>query len=152
MPHFLTIEGYNRLKTKLDEMKTIRRKEIALRIKEAKEFGDLSENAAYHEAKDAQGLLEAEIRRLDTILKNVKIIEKKDSPNQVMIGSRVKVDIQGREQTYSIIGSAEADPLNGKISCESPLGQALLNRAPGECFSYDGPRGKINCKLLETIG
>ena len=118
-------EGYDKLKDELTFLTTIKRKEIAERIEHAKELGDLSENAEYSEAKDAQALNEGRILELTNILKNVTIVQYEDAKDQVLMGSKVTVKSGDKEKQYTIVSFNEADPLAGKISNESPLGVAI---------------------------
>lgn len=149
---FLTMEGLKKLEDELDELKTVRRKEIAERIKEALAFGDISENAEYDEAKNEQAQLEERIAKLEALLRNAKIIDEEDiSTDNVSIGSRVKVkDLEYDEEIeYTIVGSAEADPYEGKISNESPVGKALIGGKLGDTVEVKVPDGIIKYKILE---
>lgn len=143
---YLTKEGYEDLQTKLQELKTTRRREVAEAIHTAKEQGDLSENAEYVSAKEEQRRLEEEISELESTLKHATLI-KKSSNGNVSVGSTVKLDCDGKERVYMIVGSSEADPLEGKISNESPMGQALLGKAKGEQVSIPTPAGERDCKI-----
>ena len=127
--NILTREGLRRYEDELHELKVIRRKEVAQKIKEAREQGDLSENAEYDAAKDEQRDIEARIEELEKILKNVEVVDDEDvSADRVMIGSSVKIyDIEFDEElSYKIVGSTEANSIKGKISNESPVGKALI--------------------------
>ena len=149
---FLTMEGLKKLEDELDELKTVRRKEIAERIKEALAFGDISENAEYDEAKNEQAQLEERIAKLEALLRNAKIIDEEDiSTDNVSIGSRVKVkDLEYDEEIeYTIVGSAEADPYEGKISNESPVGKALIGGKLGDTVEVKVPDGIIKYEILE---
>lgn len=146
----ITQEGYNKLKTELDSLTTIKRREIAERIERAKELGDLSENAEYSEAKDAQALNEGRILELSATLKNVTIAETTGSKKEVQIGSRVKVSSSGRDKDYEIVSFNEADPINGKISNESPLGLAFMGRKKGDTVTVETPKGESEYKILEV--
>ena len=124
-PVYLTKEGKEKLKQELEYLTTVRRREVAEAIKSAKEEGDLSENSAYDEAKLNQGFLEGKIQTIESQLRNAVIIDKNGKSDKVSIGSTVTVEEEGfGEETYQIVGSAEADPLEGKISNESPIGMA----------------------------
>ena len=138
---YLTKEGLNELQEKLHTLKTVRRREIAEAIHTAKEQGDLSENAEYASAKEEQNLVEREIAELEDKIKNALVISKTDS-DSVSIGNTVTLKSNGNERTYLIVGSDEADPLSGKISNESPLGQALLGKRQGEKVSIPTPSGE----------
>ncbi|MDD3710996.1 MAG: transcription elongation factor GreA [Patescibacteria group bacterium] len=147
----MTQEGYNKLKEELDYLSNVRRKEIAERIERAKELGDLSENAEYSEAKDAQALNEGRILELAGILKNVTVVESiTNGKGGVDMGSHVKVSINGNEREYVIVSFNEADPLSGKISNESPLGMAFLGKKKGDEVVVETPKGKFNYKILEV--
>ncbi|WP_352404265.1 transcription elongation factor GreA [Sporanaerobacter acetigenes] len=148
---FLTVEGLKKLEDELDELKTVRRKEVAERIKQALAFGDISENAEYDEAKNEQAQLEERIVKLENMLRNAKIIDDEDiSTDRVSIGSRVCVkDLEYDEEIeYTIVGSAEADPYEGKISNESPVGNAILGRKKGDIVEVQVPDGKIKYEIL----
>ncbi len=146
----ITQEGYDKIRGELEYLSKIKRKEIAERIERAKELGDLSENAEYSEAKDAQALNEGRIIELGNILKNVSIIKPDKKKNgQVGIGSTVKVLVDGKKKEYSIVSFNESDPLGGKISNESPLGMAFLGRKKGEKVSVNTPKGMVDYKIID---
>lgn len=148
---FLTAEGLDKLENELDELKSVRRKEVAERIKQALDFGDISENAEYDQAKNEQAKLEERIARLETILRNAKLIDEDEITTHVVgIGSKVVVkDLEyDEEMEYTIVGSAEADPYCGKISNESPLGKSLLGSKSGEVIDVQVPDGVIKYKVL----
>lgn len=142
-------EGYDKLKDELTFLTTIKRKEIAERIEHAKELGDLSENAEYSEAKDAQALNEGRVLELTNTLKNVTVVQYEDAKDQVSMGSKVTVKSDDKEKQYTIVSFNEADPLNGKISNESPLGVAFLNKKKGESVEVETPRGILKYKILK---
>jgi transcription elongation factor GreA len=142
-------EGYNKLKDELNLLTTGKRKEIAERIERAKELGDLSENAEYSEAKDAQALNEGRILELTNTLKNVTVVENGSSRDEIMMGSKVTVKSNNGEKQYTIVSFNEADPLNGRISNESPLGVAFLHRHKGETVEVETPKGVVKYKILE---
>lgn len=143
-------EGYDKLRDELNALATTRRKEIAERIERAKELGDLSENAEYSEAKDAQALNEGRILELTNILKNVTVVQNGSNQEEVAMGSRVTVKTPGgEEKKYTIVSFNEADPLDGKISNESPLGVAFLNKKPGESVEVETPRGTVKYKIMK---
>ncbi len=149
---FLTVEGREKLEKELDELKAVKRREVAERIKQALAFGDISENAEYDQAKNEQAQLEERIVKLETILRNAKIIDDEDiSTDMVGIGSKVIVkDLEyDEEMEYTIVGSAEADPYEGKISNESPVGKALLGGKSGETVEVHVPDGVIKYQILE---
>lgn len=143
----ITQEGYNKLKEEHDFLATVKRKEIAERIERAKELGDLSENAEYSEAKDAQALNEGRIIELAAILKNVTIVNKAADNDHVMMGSKVTAEIDGKKRDFTIVSFNEADPLNGMISNESPLGVALIGKKKGETVTVETPRGVVKYKI-----
>lgn len=148
---FLTAEGLDRLENELDLLKSVKRKEIAERIKQALDFGDISENAEYDQAKNEQAKLEERIARLETILRNAKLIDEDEiTTNVVSIGSKVIVkDIEfDEEMEYTIVGSAEADPYSGRISNESPVGRALLGGKSGDIVDVQVPDGTIQYKII----
>lgn len=148
---FLTAEGLDRLENELDELKSVRRKEIAERIKQALEFGDISENAEYDQAKNEQAKLEERIARLETILRNAKLIDEDEiTTHEVSVGSKVIVkDLEfDEEMEYTIVGSAEADPYSGRISNESPVGRALLGGKSGEIVDVQVPDGTIKYQII----
>ncbi len=142
-------EGYDKLKDELSFLTTTKRKEIAERIERAKELGDLSENAEYSEAKDAQALNEGRILELTNTLKNVTVVQHEDSSEQVAMGSKVTVKTGDKEKQYTIVSFNEADPVNGKISNESPLGVAFLNKKKGDSFEVETPKGIAKYKILK---
>lgn len=148
----LTHEGLLELENELDNLKTVKRKEIAEKIKVALSFGDLSENSEYDEAKNEQAMIESRIATIEAMLKNVKIIDSKElSTEMIHIGSKVTLrDIEFDEiVTYRIVGSNEANPENGRISDESPVGSALLGHKAGEKVQIDTPAGIIEYDIIE---
>ncbi len=148
----LTEEGYQKLEAELEYLKVTKRKEVAERIKVAISFGDLSENAEYDEAKNEQAQLEERIVKLENMLRKAVIIdESKIDLSVVTIGSIIKLkDLEYDEEIeYAIVGSAEADPYDGKISNESPVGQALLGRSVGETVDVQVPDGVIKFEILD---
>lgn len=142
-------EGYDKLKDELTYLSTVRRKEIAERIERAKELGDLSENAEYSEAKDAQALNEGRILDLTNTLKNVTVVEHENSCEKVVLGSKLTVKIDNQEKHYTIVSFNEADPINGKISNESPIGVAFLEKKKGDTVEVETPRGIMKYKILK---
>lgn len=148
----LTQEGYQKLEEEVELLKTVRRREVADRIKVAISFGDISENSEYDEAKNEQAQLEERILKLENMLTKAVIIdESKIDVNVVTIGSIVTVnDIEFDEEVeYTIVGSAEADPYEGRISNESPVGRALLDRTIGDVVDVQVPDGVVQFKILE---
>ena len=143
-------EGYDKIKDELTYLTTIKRREIADRIERAKELGDLSENAEYSEAKDAQALNEGRVIELTNILKNVTVVQNVGSKNEVLMGSKVTVtDSKGQERKYTIVSFNEADPLEGKISNESPLGVAFLHHKKCDEVQVATPRGLMKYKIIK---
>lgn len=141
-----------KLEAELEYLKTVKRREVALKIKQAISFGDISENSEYEEAKNEQAFIEGRIATLEKMLRNAKIIDDMDIGTDVVsIGSRVRVqDMElGDEFVYTIVGSAEADPANYKISNESPVGKALLGKTVNSIVEIDVPAGVIRYKILE---
>ena len=141
-------EGYDKLQDELNLLTTVRRKEIAERIERAKELGDLSENAEYSEAKDAQALNEGRVLELTNTLKNVTVVETAHSHEKVTMGSQVTVKSANGERKYTIVSFNEADPVNGKISNESPLGVAFLNKHKGDQIEVETPKGLVKYKII----
>lgn len=142
-------EGYQKLKKELEYLSTTKRKEIAERIEKAKELGDLSENAEYSEAKDAQALNEGRVLELTNTLKNVTVVDNKNGKNEVSMGSTITVKANGKERTYKIVSFNESDPLNGLISNESPIGLAFLGKKKGEEVTVQTPKGETKFKILK---
>lgn len=148
----LTNDGLKKLENELQELKTVRRKEIADKIKIALSFGDLSENSEYDEAKNEQAFVESRIIQIETMLKNVKILDESDvSTEKVSMGCRVKVyDMEFNEEIcYQIVSSAESNPSEFKISDDSPVGKALLSQPVGTIVEVEAPVGIIKLKILE---
>ena len=147
----LTYEGLERLEKELEYLKTVKRKEIAEKIKQALAFGDLTENSEYDEAKNEQAYYEHRIIQLEKILKNAKVIDEDEVDTEVVsIGSKVKIlDIElNKEMEYILVGSTEADPSRNKISNESPLGKILLGKKEGDIVNVVVPKGTIEYKIL----
>lgn len=148
----LTDDGLRNLEQELEYLKTVKRKEIAEKIKVALSFGDLSENSEYDEAKNEQAITEARIADIESMLKNVKIIDKSELSTEVIhIGSNIKVnDVEFNEVCdYQIVGSNEADPTNGRISDESPVGKGLLGHKVGDRVEIETPAGTMVYEVLE---
>ena len=145
-------EGFNRLQEELEKLVTVRRKEVAEKLKEARSYGDLSENAEYDEAKNEQGMLEAQIADLEMTIANAVIVDDNSiNLDEVGIGSMVKLkDFELDEIIeYQIVGSTESDPDNGKISDESPIGKACLKKHVGEVFEVECPAGTLTFEVLD---
>lgn len=145
---YLTHEGLEKLRVELKELKTVKRKEISHRIQEAKELGDLSENAEYTEAKTEQGFIEGRIIEIENILKNAVVIESSNENSVVRVGSTVEFESQGKVTKYTIVGFNEANPSAGLISNESPIGQGLLGHKAGEVVEVSLPKGLVNYKII----
>lgn len=149
---FMTEDGYHKIEEELDELKSVKRKEISDRIKQALEFGDISENSEYDQAKSDQAQLEEKILKLENMLRNSKIIEE-DSLNTsvVSIGSTVKVKCLADDEVeeFTIVGSAEADPFDGKVSNESPIGMALIGKKKNAVVKVAVPDGVIEYKITK---
>ncbi len=145
---FLTKEGMGELQEKLHDLKTVKRREIANAIHTAKEQGDLSENAEYASAKEEQSRIEVEIAELESTVKNAEVIEKAET-DVVSIGNTVVLDCNGDIKEYRIVGSNEVDPTVGKISNESPIGQALIGVRVGEKIQIPTPAGAKDCEVKE---
>lgn len=147
----LTPEGLRKLEEELEHLKTVRRKEVAGRIKQSKEFGDLMENSEYEDAKNEQAFVEGRILQLEFMLRNARVIDNHATPpDRVAVGSTVRLkDLgSGDEITYMIVGSPEADPDQDKISNESPVGRSLLGKRKGEVVEVTVPAGKIRYTVL----
>lgn len=152
-PVYLTQNGLESLQKELDYLVTVRRQEIAQQIAEAKAEGDLRENAGYDEAKNAQAFVEGRIQELKIKIRNAQIIDNSQMPdNQVALGRKVVVKENGYddEESYTIVGSTETDPSNGRISNESPIGKALLGRTVGEIVSINVPAGEIEFEIIRV--
>lgn len=148
----LTAQGLADLENELEHLKTVGRKEVAEKIKHARGFGDLSENAEYDEARNEQAQMEARIVQIEDILKHAELIDESEvDSNKISIGSKVKLyDVEFDEEvTYSIVGSTEAAPRAGKISDESPVGAALIGKSVGEMVVVETPGGNSEYKILE---
>ena len=150
--NLLTYEGLQKLESELHNLKVVKRKEVAQKIKEAREQGDLSENAEYDAAKDEQRDIEARIDEIEKILKNAEdVVEEEVDLDKISVGCRVKIlDMEYDEELdYKIVGSTEANSLKGKISNESPVGKALLGARIGEVVTVETQAGDLNYKVLE---
>ena len=150
--NILTYEGLKKYEDELHELKVVKRKEVAQKIKEAREQGDLSENAEYDAAKDEQRDIETRIEELEKILKNVEVVAEEDvTSDRINIGCtvRIKDTEEGFEEEYSIVGSTEANSLENKISNESPVGKSLIGAAVGDEVAVMTPAGEFKYKVLE---
>lgn len=150
----LTDEGLKKLQDELEHLKTVRRKEVADKIKVALSFGDLSENSEYDEAKNEQAIVESRIAELQVLLKNATVVDASElTGDQIIIGSRVRVrDVKKRKEfSYQLVGSTEADPKQGKISDESPIGKALIGHKAGDRVTIEAPAGLRTFEILEIV-
>lgn len=146
---YVSSEGLEKLKKELEALKTTTRREIAARLEAAKALGDLSENAEYQEAKEAQSLNESQIAELEEMLRNVVVIQKPTDLHMVQVGATIEVESEHGKETFTIVGSEEADPAAGKISNESPLGKSFLGRKPGDAVDVKTPGGVTAYKILK---
>jgi transcription elongation factor GreA len=147
---FLTAEGAAKLKIELEELKGPRREELSRRLRSAIQMGDLSENADYHKAKEDQGFLEGRIQEIEAMLRSAVIIEKSSNTDVVSIGDHVTIQ-EGNfsPETYQVVGAKEADPRNGRISNESPIGSAIMDHKVGDVVEANTPGGKMKFKILK---
>jgi transcription elongation factor GreA len=150
-PGYLTRDGLEKLRAELDQLVNVRRPEVAARIHDAKEHGDLAENAEYEDAKNEQAFVEGRIQTLEALIRNAVLIDENHPSDHVQIGSTVVVESSDGRETFHIVGSAEADPGSGRISNESPVGRALLGRRPGDEVVVRVPGGDFTYKIV-SIG
>ncbi len=149
-PTYLTAEGEAKLRVELEELKGPKREEISKRLRSAIQMGDLSENADYHKAKEDQGFLEGRIQEIEYILRNVVIIDENVNSDFVSVGNHVTIQEENfPTETYHVVGAKEADPRNGRISNESPIGRALMDHKVGDIVEAQTPGGKIRLKILK---
>lgn len=149
---YITSDGLQQIHAELENIKTVRREEVAQKLETAIRQGDLKENADYHDAKEEQGFLEARARQLEDMLRRAKVIEKNGPSNVVHVGSTVTVSEVGYDdelETYMIVGALEADPTKGRISNESPIGRALLGAKKGSTVNATTPQGEITFMIHE---
>lgn len=149
MSNYITKEGLQKLRDQLAVIK-LKLKEVSYKIKEAREMGDLSENAEYHEAKNEQSFLMGKEADLESKIKNAQIIEKKAATDVVVAGSTVVIDDDGEKLEYTIVGTDESDPLSGKISIDSPIGSSLIGHKKGEKIEVRTPAGVSTCKIISV--
>ena len=145
---YLTKEGYQKLQKEHENLTKVRRKEVTVRIAKAREFGDISENSEYDTAKDEQSFIEGRVLELDEILRHAQVIDGKEKSDDVQIGTKVKVEVDGDEDEFVIVSSVEADPMQGKISDESPVGRALLGAKVGDVVTVSSTI-KSTYRILE---
>jgi len=149
---YLTHEGFERLQKELDYLRNEKRNEVAIRLRDALEDGELIENAELEAAKNEQSFVEGRIKELEMLLSNARLIEEGHKTDSIQVGSRVKVKEEGYDpEEYVIVGAAEADPRLGRISNESPLGKALLNKKAGDKVKVEAPGGEFEIEIL-SIG
>lgn len=148
-PVYLTKEGKEEMQRELDQLKNVRVPELAMKLKEAVAQGDLKENADYHDAREQKALVEGRIQYLENILRSAQLIETDGPTDVVRVGCEVTIrEVDGEEdETYMIVGAAEANPREGKISHESPIGSALMNRKKGDKIKVKTPSGEIAFKI-----
>ena len=148
---YLTQKKFEELQVELEELRTVKRKEVADQLQYAKGMGDLSENAEYHEARDQQAKVEARINQIKAVLKNAEIVHHKKG-NTVEVGSEVTIQKKGDKdkKVFTLVGSEEADMASGKLSIQSPMGQSLLGKKKGEVFDFKTPRGKTEYKITSV--
>ncbi len=147
-PEYLSAEGLAKLKAELDDLTNVKRPEIAQRIHDAKEYGDVTENAEYEDAKNEQAFVEGRIQALTAIIKNAVLIEESHSRTFVQIGSTVTIKGEQGKEEYTIVGAAEAAPENGRISNESPVGRALLGKRKGDEVTVTVPKGSTTYTVV----
>jgi transcription elongation factor GreA len=148
---FLTREGYQKLQEELEHLRTVRRQEIANRLHEAMEGGELIENAEYEDAKNEQAFVEGRIKELEILLATARVITEEEKHENVQVGSKVSVQEEGNPpESYIIVGAAEANPRAGKISNESPLGKALLNHKSGDLVKVEAPGGSFEVQIIKV--
>ena len=150
MSKFVTKEGLEKLKEELEYLKTVKQKELAERLRRAIAFGDLSENFEYADAKDEQIMLQTRIAELENEIQEAKVVEGGSKSGKVQVGSVVEVDAAGSKMRFTIVTGKEANPLEGKISAESPVGSCLLGKKVGEKCTADLPSGPITYKILKV--
>jgi len=150
---FLTRDGFEKLQEELDFLRTDKREEIAVRLHEAIEGGELLDNAELEAAKNEQAFVEGRIKELEVLLATARVVDEKAAKVEcVQVGSKVVIQVEGRKEKeeYTIVGAAEADPLNGKVSNESPLGKALMNKKEGDKVQVEAPVGALKVKVLKV--
>ncbi len=148
---FLTKEGFQKLQDELEHLRTVKRQEVADRLHEAMEGGELIENAEYEAAKNEQAFVEGRIQELEMILAAARVIEGNDKSDVIQVGSTVTIHEEGNPvETFTIVGAAEANPREGKISNESPIGKAILGHKAGETVHVDAPGGHFKVKIVKV--
>ncbi|UCH60810.1 MAG: transcription elongation factor GreA [Anaerolineales bacterium] len=150
-PSFLTREGHQKLQEELEYLRTRKRQEVAQRLHEAMDGGELIEDAEYEAAKNEQAFVEGRIQELEILLANARVIEEKENLEYVQVGAKVTIQENGSEpEIYTIVGPAEANPRNGRISNESPLGRALMDHRAGDMVKVDAPGGSFTVKVVKV--
>lgn len=147
---YLTATGLKNLQEEYDDLVNNKRHAVSARIQKAREYGDLSENAEYAEAKDEQSFIEGRILELDQILSNASVIDESSRGDTVQLGSKVIVHLNGRDIDFTIVGAQEANPVKKLISHESPLGQALIGKKVGSTVDVEAPVGKVTYKIISV--
>lgn len=142
-----TAQGYEKIHQELESLKS-RRRQISERIRTAREFGDLSENSEYEDAKNAQSFVEGRILELEEMFRRAKVMAK-DGSDKIELGSSVILKMSGDQLEYTIVGASESDPASGKISIESPLGYSLIGKIKGEKVEINAPNGKMLCEIID---
>lgn len=150
-PSFLTSQGYQKLQDELDHLRTVKRQEVAERLHEAMEGGELIEDAEYEAAKNEQAFVEGRIQELEILLANARVIDENNKHDTIDVGARVIIQEDGMEsESYIIVGPAEANPRDGRISNESPLGRALMNHKAGDRVKVEAPGGAFEVKVVKV--
>jgi transcription elongation factor GreA len=149
-PVYVSADGLKKLEEELEHLRTARRKEIAERIHAAMEFGDYSENSELEDAKNEQAFVEGRIMTLEQMIKNAVVIDQNGHHDKVELGSHIVVEVDGERENYMVVGSAEANPAEGRISNESPVGRALLGHRAGEMIRAVVPNGVIEMKIVQV--
>ena len=145
-----TVEGFEKLKEEYEYLKNVRRQEVKEQLKEARSFGDLSENSEYDEARDQQAKVESRIAELEYLIKNAEVVDTETIKNVVALGSTVELEYtDGRKVTYNLVGSNEVDPMNKKISDQSPIGMAVIGHKKGETVTIETPAGEKDAKIID---
>ncbi|HUD20609.1 MAG TPA: transcription elongation factor GreA [Candidatus Saccharimonadales bacterium] len=145
----ITSEGLQKLEAELKELTEVKRPEVVGRIKTAKELGDLSENAEYVAAKEDQSFIEGRIQEIEQTLKYIKVADN-HAANVIGVGSQVKIEVEGDQDSFEIVGATESDPAHGKISLDSPVGRALLGHKPKDVVPVQTPDGSVDYKILQV--
>jgi transcription elongation factor GreA len=151
MPTYLSAQALEEMKIELGHRKTVERREIAEKIHHAKEMGDLSENFEYQTAKEEQALNETRILDIEAMIHDVVIVEETTGANEISLGTTFVVKTDGMEKTYSLVGSSEANPVEGKISNESPIGLAFMGAKAGETIKFETPSGVVEYQILQIM-